>query len=137
MPDYSSSWRSYLEVEEGELEKNAEVLARFHTHVRRIPGQEEVSGKDLDGKFGDVDLLYSGYHLEEFDEDYRDFVERIRQEEDFVYEETADLFVVLGEELEDLHRVREILGGVESGGTTARNLRRLGELMEEALERKI
>jgi hypothetical protein len=43
----------------------------------------------------------------------------------------------LGEELEDLHRVREILGGVESGGTTARNLRRLGELTEEALERKI
>lgn len=61
----------------------------------------------------------------------------MRDGEDFTYRETAGLYLILGTELDVLSKIRSVLNGVESSGTTARNLRELGKLTEKALENQI
>jgi hypothetical protein len=136
MADYSDNWRGYLEVE-GEVPETLEVLGKFHAHIRSIPIREELPrGERNTGRYGGLDTLLEGYRLDR-PEGYREFLENVREGEGFSELETAELYIHLGMELDNLQRVRSTLQNVEDSGATITSIRELSQLTEEAIERKL
>lgn len=136
MEDYSDEWRQYLEIEE-EVPETLEVLARFHTHLCSIPVREDLPRKERDtGKYGGIDLVLEGYSLER-PEGYRDFLEDVKEGEDFSRIETAELYIHLGSELDNVEEVKSAVERIENSGATPLAIRELSKLTGEAIDQKL
>lgn len=136
MADYSDEWRDYLKIE-GEVPDTLEVLARFHTHICSIPIREDLPrGERNTAKYGGLELLLEGHDLERSD-GYRELLEEIREGEGFSAVETAELYIQLASELDDVQEVKSKVSMIESSGATPLAIRELSELTGEAIERKL